>query len=179
MVTDIGLEAGIAALLTAVKPLIALDEPAVIAYVVGVPVAAVYGKVKPDAPAVTFAIVPGVIAGNAFTVAVTATFCVVAPVEVTVMLPPGELFADEAIRAYTVAFITPPDCVSVTAVPEPAYELPPLMLNSKPDGGVTVISFVKLLAATVKLWLADAVPAQVERLARVPVVIVNGFMIKL
>ena len=76
----------------------------------GLPVVAVYGKLKLVALELILVTVPKVMVGNAFTVADALIFCVVAPVEVQVIFPDGVPVADADNLAYTVVLETvPPD----------------------------------------------------------------------
>jgi len=101
--------------------------------------------------------------GNAFIVAFTRIFRLVAPAEVSTtlpdILPDG---ADAADRTYTaLAFTVPPNWLSVTFFP---YPVPAASDTSKPVGAVIDIFAVKPLPETVNCWifgLAEAGPAQV------------------
>jgi hypothetical protein len=88
MVTLIG-DTGKLVLLTAVKLGMAVGEPVVIEYWLGLPVVAEYGKLKLVAEVLTPVTEPKVIVGNTFTVPLADTFCVVAPVEAQAILPEG------------------------------------------------------------------------------------------
>src|SRR5205814_1410622 len=97
--------------------------------------------------------------GTALTVPVAATFCAVAPVLVSVMLPvTGPCAAAELMRALMVVVATVPDVgVSVT-VPEKG--VPPLGISqSFPTRRSS--DLVKLVPLTVKVTGVPAVPAVV------------------
>ena len=101
-------------LLTATKLPIAVGLPASIKYLSGLPVVALYGKLKDVALVVILLTVPNVIVGTTFTVPVTEIVCAVAPVEVQVIVPEGLPLAVAANLANTeVAATVPPLCVIV------------------------------------------------------------------
>jgi hypothetical protein len=118
---------------------------------------------------------PGVIVGVAgigFTVPVTATLAVGAPVEANVILPEGVPVADAAMRTYIVVLATtPPDCVKVTVEAKP---LPLVVEISNPAGAVILILAVRLLPDTVKLCSAEAVPAQLVKAVSVADTLMDG-----
>lgn len=115
-------------------------------------------------------LVPNVMVGNALTVPLTATFCVVALVEATVILPLGVPLADASNLTKTVVFETVPLAgVRDTLVP---YPLPEVVDTSYPVGAVTIKLDVKAVPLTVKLCGMLASPEHTLNAVMVPVTVI-------
>src|SRR6185295_15397377 len=84
--------------------------------------------------------------GNAFTVPLAATFCVVAPVDAEVILPEGVPDADDERRTYIgVELTVPPDGVSDMLL---LYVPPDVKHTWKPVGAATIILAVSPVPPT-------------------------------
>lgn len=113
--------------------------------------------------------------GVGFTVPVTATFWVVAPVEAAVISPDGVPEALALNRTYIVVVLTFP----LTGVKEmtPLNPLPEVMEISKPVGAVMTRLAVRLVPDTVNVCSDEGVPAQDVNGVNVPFTVMTAPLI--
>jgi hypothetical protein len=124
----------------------------------------------------TFWFVTGVISGNGFTIPLTATVLVTAPVDEQVILPDGEPVAEDVILTYIGVALTVPPTGDRDKLP--AKPLPGIVDTSNPEAAVIIILLFNDEPPTVNDFVVEGLPSHVTNVVREPVTVITWAFVR-